>query len=107
MIDDDTLKQLLRINDGLIQLCKQLTDKRDMETGAGQDKPHFSMTMTTGRSLISWPRSIGCGELKSLPTAYPYAVVALCVDTRFTGRFFQVVAHRPSIKFHQAQSWTQ
>ena len=32
MIDDDTLKQLLRINDELMQLCKWLTDKRDMET---------------------------------------------------------------------------
>jgi len=34
MIDDDTLKQLLRINDGLFQLCKQLTDKRDIETSS-------------------------------------------------------------------------
>jgi len=31
MIDDDTLKQLLRINDGLFQLRKSLTDKRDIE----------------------------------------------------------------------------
>ena len=28
-LDDDTLKQLLRINDALFQLCKSLTDKRD------------------------------------------------------------------------------
>ena len=34
MIDDDTLKRLLRINDGLFQLCKQLTDKRDIETSS-------------------------------------------------------------------------
>jgi len=34
MIDDDTLKQLLRINDGLFQLCKQLIDKRDIETSS-------------------------------------------------------------------------
>jgi len=34
MIDDETLKQLLRINDGLFQLCKQLTDKRDIETSS-------------------------------------------------------------------------
>lgn len=34
MIDDDTLKQLLRINDELFQLCKRLTDKRDMETSS-------------------------------------------------------------------------
>ena len=34
MIDDDTLKQLLRINDGLFPLCKQLTDKRDIETSS-------------------------------------------------------------------------
>jgi hypothetical protein len=32
MIDDDTLKQLLRIDDELMQLCKWLNEKRDMET---------------------------------------------------------------------------
>ena len=31
VIDDDTLKQLLRINDGLFHLCKSLTEKRDIE----------------------------------------------------------------------------
>jgi hypothetical protein len=31
MIDDDTLKQLLRIDDGLMQLCKWLNERRDME----------------------------------------------------------------------------
>jgi hypothetical protein len=31
MIDDDTLKQLLRINDELFQLCKWLNEKRDTE----------------------------------------------------------------------------
>jgi len=34
MIDDDTLKQLLRINDALFQLCKSVTDKRDIETSS-------------------------------------------------------------------------
>ena len=34
MIDDDTLKQLLRINDELMQLCKSLNEKRDMETSS-------------------------------------------------------------------------
>jgi hypothetical protein len=34
MIDDDTLNRLLRINDALFQLCKQLSDKRDMETSS-------------------------------------------------------------------------
>jgi hypothetical protein len=34
MIDDDTLKQLLRINDELLQLCKWLNEKHDMETSA-------------------------------------------------------------------------
>jgi hypothetical protein len=29
MIEDDTLKQLLRINDQLLQLCKWLNEKRD------------------------------------------------------------------------------
>jgi hypothetical protein len=31
MIDDDTLKQLLRINDGLMELCKWLNEKHDIE----------------------------------------------------------------------------
>jgi hypothetical protein len=34
MIDDDTLKELLRINDELLQLCKWLNEKRDMETSS-------------------------------------------------------------------------
>jgi hypothetical protein len=34
MIDDDTLKQLLRINDALFQVCKRLTDKGDIETSS-------------------------------------------------------------------------
>ena len=34
MMIDDTLKQLLRINDELFQLCKSLTDKRDIETSS-------------------------------------------------------------------------
>ena len=34
MIDDDTLKQLLRINDALFQLCKSVTDKSDIETSS-------------------------------------------------------------------------
>ncbi len=34
MIDDDTLKQLLRINAELFRLCKWLNEKRDMETSS-------------------------------------------------------------------------
>jgi hypothetical protein len=34
MIDDDTLKQLLRINDELFQWCKWLNERRDMETSS-------------------------------------------------------------------------
>jgi len=34
MIDDDTLKQLLRIDDEPMQLCKWLNEKRDMETSS-------------------------------------------------------------------------
>ena len=34
VIDDDTLKQLLRIDDELMQLCKFLNEKRDMETSS-------------------------------------------------------------------------
>jgi hypothetical protein len=31
IIDDDTLNQLLRINDGLFQVCKALNEKREIE----------------------------------------------------------------------------
>jgi hypothetical protein len=31
MIDDDSLKELLRIDDGLMELCKWLNERRDME----------------------------------------------------------------------------
>ena len=34
MIDDDTLKQLLRINDELFQVCKWLNERRDLETSS-------------------------------------------------------------------------
>ena len=34
MIDDDTLKELLRIDDGLMELCKWLNEKHDMETSS-------------------------------------------------------------------------
>jgi hypothetical protein len=34
LIDDHTLKQLVRINDDLLQLCKWLNEKRDMETSS-------------------------------------------------------------------------
>jgi len=34
MIDDDTLKQLLRIDDELMQLCKWLNERRDMDTSS-------------------------------------------------------------------------
>ena len=32
MIDDDTLKHLLRINDELLQVCKWLNERRDTAT---------------------------------------------------------------------------
>ena len=67
MIDDDTLKQLLRINDELLQLCKWLNEKRDMETSsrliplvddlthilieAGKNKLHKSTAATNHRRL--------------------------------------------------------
>ena len=34
MIGDDTLKELLRIDDELMQLCKFLNAKHDMETSS-------------------------------------------------------------------------
>ena len=34
MIDNDTLNQLLWINDERLQLCKWLNEKRDMETSS-------------------------------------------------------------------------
>jgi hypothetical protein len=43
MIDDDTLRQLLRENDELLQLCKWLNEKRDMETSS---RPYPSWTIS-------------------------------------------------------------
>jgi len=34
IIDDVTLKQLLRINDELFRVCKWLNERRDMETSS-------------------------------------------------------------------------
>ena len=34
MIDDDTLKDLLRIRENLFQLCKWLNEKRDTDTSS-------------------------------------------------------------------------
>jgi hypothetical protein len=34
VIDDDTLKQLLRINDELMQLCKWLNEQRDIKVSS-------------------------------------------------------------------------
>lgn len=34
IIDDDTLKQLLRINDELFKLCKSLNERREIETSS-------------------------------------------------------------------------
>jgi len=34
MMDDDSLKQLLRSNDELLQLCTWLNERRDMETSS-------------------------------------------------------------------------
>jgi hypothetical protein len=34
MIDDETLKQLLQIDDELMQLCKWLNEKRDIEVSS-------------------------------------------------------------------------
>jgi hypothetical protein len=34
MIDDDTFKQLVRISDDLLELCKWLNEKRDTATSS-------------------------------------------------------------------------
>jgi hypothetical protein len=36
LIDDDTLKQLLRINDQLLQICKLLMEKHDKDHASGR-----------------------------------------------------------------------
>jgi hypothetical protein len=46
MIDDDTLKQLLRIDDELMQLCKWLNERRETTVSArliplGDDLTHI------------------------------------------------------------------
>jgi hypothetical protein len=43
MIDDDNLKQLLR-NDARFQLCKSLTDKRDLEASSSFEAVESSLT---------------------------------------------------------------
>jgi hypothetical protein len=57
MIDDDTLKQLLRINDELIQLCKWLNEKRDMATSSRliplvDDLTHI--LIEAGKNKLQW-----------------------------------------------------
>ena len=58
MIDDDTLKQLLRINDELMQLCKWLNEKRDMATSSrrytssGRPDPHFDRSWQEQTTLM-------------------------------------------------------
>jgi hypothetical protein len=57
MIDDDTLKQLLRINDELLQLCKFLNEKRDMETSSRlipivDDLTHI--LIEAGKNKLQW-----------------------------------------------------
>jgi hypothetical protein len=48
MIDDDTLKQQLRINDELLELCKWLKERRDMETSS----PSYRSCMTQSIILL-------------------------------------------------------
>jgi hypothetical protein len=57
MIDDDTLKQLLRINDELVQLCKWLNEKRDMATSSRliplvDDLTHI--LIEAGKNKLQW-----------------------------------------------------
>ena len=46
MIDNDTLKQLLRINDALLQLCKLLNEKREQSTSNTVDQSNLTDTRT-------------------------------------------------------------
>jgi hypothetical protein len=57
MIDDDTLKQLLRINDELLELCKWLNEKRDMATSSRliplvDDLTHI--LIEAGKNKLHW-----------------------------------------------------
>ena len=47
MIDNDTLKQLLRINDALLQLCKWLNEQRGQSTSNTVDKSNLTDTRTS------------------------------------------------------------
>ena len=62
-IDDDTLKQLLRINDELLQLCKFLNEKRDhgnfISPYACRGRPH-------PHSDRSWQEQIALNPLSQL-----------------------------------------
>jgi hypothetical protein len=57
MIDDDTLKQLLRINDELLELCKWLNENRDMATSSRliplvDDLTHI--LIEAGKNKLHW-----------------------------------------------------
>src|SRR4030095_14685062 len=76
MIDDDTLKELLRINDELLQLCKFLNEKHDMETSSClialvDDLTHI--LIEAGKEQITLMQqdkdiSSRCGALPGSPT---------------------------------------
>ena len=72
MIDDNTLKQLLRINDELLQLCKGLNEKRDMATSSRLLPLVDDLTYTL----------IGAGQnnLQCPGSVRPYSPAVISVD---------------------------
>src|SRR2546427_3843861 len=61
MIDDDTLKQLLRINDELFKLGKWLNEKRDMETSSRLIPLVDELThilAEAGKNKLQMPKSV-------------------------------------------------
>jgi hypothetical protein len=73
MIDDDTLKELLRINDELMQLCKFLNEKHDMETSSRLIPLVYDLT----HILIEAGRTT-CTDAAPAPLAGKFDLCTLC-----------------------------
>jgi hypothetical protein len=58
MIDDDTLKQLLRIDDELMQLCKWLNEMRDIEISSRLIPWTNSLTFCWKRAKTSYTENL-------------------------------------------------
>jgi len=76
MIDDDTLKQLLRINDELFKVCKWLNERRDLETSSRL------IPLVDDLTIVYWKQArTSCS--KNLPWVHRASMRARHIWTRF------------------------